>query len=416
MRWTTRIVAVALCAALQACVTAPGPGAGPGPGVPVAAEIRAPVTILVSIDAFRPDYLGRGDTPNLDALAAGGVKASMKPSYPTLTFPNHTTLVTGLRPDRNGIVANIFYDPAKPGAKFVSKELEATTDPSWWAQSEPLWITAEKAGIRTATMFWPGEEAAHDGVRPRDWIRFDPNFTGAQRVLTVADWMRRPAALRPRFMTLYFDDVDKTGHKQGPWGAPTIAAVRQIDALIGELRATLAALRQPVNFVIVSDHGMRDVEPDKAVLLQKLLPGDSYDLVFYGPLAAIAPKPGHDAEVERVLFAPNPHMTCWRKGDVPPRFHYGKNPRVAPILCQSERGGGVLPGAPTNKGEHGYDDDDPEMTAFFVANGPAFRRDATIPARFDNVDLYPMLARLIGVTPRANDGDPATLAPLLAPR
>lgn len=411
MRWTTRIAAAALCAMIQACATPPfaGPPAAPA----VVAEARAPVTILISIDAFRPDYVGRGDTPDLDALAAGGAHAAMRPSFPSLTFPNHTALVTGLYPDHNGIVANTMYDPAKPGVKFYNKELEAL-DPFWWAGAEPIWITAEKAGIRSGTMFWPGEEAAHDGIRPSDWARFDPNFTSAQRVLTVEDWMRRPAALRPRFLTLYFDDVDKAGHKHGPWGAPTIDAVRHIDTLIGDLRDTLAALHQPVNFVIVSDHGMRAVEPAKAVLLPTLLPNSSYTLIFYGPFAAIDPLPGHEDEVARALLAPNPHMTCWRKGDVPPAYHYGHNPRVAPILCLAERGGDVLQAPPTNQGEHGYDIDDPEMAALFLVNGPAFRTGARLPAKFDNVDVYPMLARLIGVTPRPNDGDPATLAALLA--
>ncbi|WP_304561015.1 alkaline phosphatase family protein [Sphingomonas immobilis] len=412
MRWFSKFAVAAACAFLQACATPPAVA----PLTPSAVtEARQPVTILISIDAFRPDYLAHGNTPNLDALAAGGVQATMRPSYPTLTFPNHTTLVTGLRPDHHGIVANTFRDPARPGEKFYNKDLSAL-DPFWWAQEEPLWITAEKAGIRSGTMFWPGEEAAHGNVRPSDWARFDPNFTSAQRVLTLEDWMRRPAALRPKFMTLYFDDVDKTGHKQGPMAPETIAAVRHIDALIGGLRDTLSGLGQPVNFVIVSDHGMRDVEPDKAVLLQKILPSESYDLVFYGPLAAIAPKPGHEEAVARALTAPNPLMTCWRKADVPAAFAYGRSPRVAPIICQGIRGGDVLPGAPTNKGEHGYDIDDPEMTALFLVNGPAFRRDARIPVKFDNVDLYPMLARLVGVAPLPNDGNAATLAPLLAAR
>ena len=411
MRWTTRIFAAALCAALQACVTPPLSGPRP----PVAAEVRSPVTILISIDAFRPDYLRRGDTPNLDALAASGVTATMRPSFPTLTFPNHNTLVTGMRPDHHGIVANTFYDPAKPDVKFYNKD-QSSADPFWWAEAEPLWITAEKAGIRSATMFWPGEEAAHGDVRPSDWARFDPNFTSAQRVLTVEDWMRRPPAIRPKFVTLYFDDVDKAGHKHGPWGADTILAVRGIDRLIGDLRATLAALGQPVTFVIVSDHGMRNVEPAKAVLLQTLLPNDLYTLIFYGPTAAIAPKPGHEEEVARILTAPNPLMTCWRKTDIPAALAYGKNPRVAPILCQSVRGGDVLQGAPTNMGEHGYDMDDPEMAALFLVNGPGIRTGARIPAKFDNVDLYPLLAKLIGVMPLPSDGNPATLGAVLAAR
>ena len=415
MRWSTRLAAAAACALVQACATAPVAAPPPATVHAVATaepELRAPVTILISIDGFRPDYLGRGDTPTLDALAAAGTRATMRPSFPTLTFPNHTTLVTGLYPDHHGIVANTMYDPARPGVKFYYKEPEGL-EPFWWAGAEPIWITAEKAGIRSGTMFWPGEEVAHDDRRASDWARYDANFSGAQRVLTVEDWMRRPAALRPRFMTLYFDDVDKTGHKDGPFGASTIAAVRQVDTLIGGLRDTLAALHQPVDFVIVSDHGMREVEPAKATLLPTILPSDSYRLAFSGPLAAIDPLPGREAEVIRALLAPHPHMTCRRRSDLPAAWHYGTSPRVAAILCLAEAGGDVLQGAPTNRGEHGYAIDDPAMAALFIASGPAFRRGARVPAQFDNVDVYPLLARVIGIVPRANDGNPATLAPLL---
>ena len=378
-----------------------------------AAEIRTPVTILISIDAFRPDYLARGDTPVLDALEKDGLKATMRPSYPVLTFPNHMTLVSGLRPDRNGIVANIMFDPRRPGDRFYNKALESS-DPFWWAEAEPIWITAEKAGIRTGTMFWPGEEAAHDGIRPSDWARFDPNFTSEQRFRTVVDWMRRPAAIRPRFVTVYLDDVDKAGHKHGPWGAPTIDAVRQVDALIGEFAAQLKALGQPVNFVIVSDHGMRAVQPERTVLIDRLLPKDSFTLISYGPFATIAPTPGQEEAVARILLAPHKNMTCWRKADVPTRFHYGANPRVAPFVCQSEAGAEIMTVLPTNKGDHGYNVDDPEMTALFLASGPAFDRTARVPAKFDNVDLYPLLARLIGVAPLPGDGDAAMLSGIIS--
>ena len=395
-------------ALLGGCATLPSAPAN------ASAEIRTPVTILISIDAFRPDYLGRGDTPVLDALARDGVTATMRPSFPALTFPNHMTLVTGLRPDRHGIVANIMFDPRRPGERFYNKALESS-DPFWWAEAEPIWITAEKAGIRTGAMFWPGEEAAHDGIRPSDWARFDPNFTSEQRFRTVMDWMRRPAAIRPRFVTLYLDDVDKTGHKQGPWGAATIEAVRRVDRMIGDLARDLQALDQPANFVIVSDHGMRAVQPERTVRIDTLLPRDSYTLISYGPFASIAPAAGQEETVARILLAPHKDMTCWRKADVPARYHYGANPRVAPFVCQAAAGGEVMAVMPTNKGDHAYDPDDPEMTALFLASGPAFDRTARIPAKFDNVDLYPLLARLIGVAPLPSDGDAATLTGVIRP-
>ena len=403
------LLAALLTLGASACATTPPPVSTALAPV----EQRAPVTILISIDAFRPDYMGQGDTPVLDALARLGVRSTMRPSYPTLTFPNHTTLVTGLRPDRNGIVANTMYDPKRPGVRFYSKELESS-DPFWWAESEPLWITAQKQGVQAGTMFWPGEEAAHGDVRPYDWIRFDPNFSSAQRVRAVTDWMRRPADIRPRFVVLYLDDVDRAGHKFGPAAPETRESVRLVDRLIGNLKSGLDGMGQPVNLVIVSDHGMRAVQPERAVSLDTLLPRESYRLASYGPFATLDPVSGHEEDVARALLAPNPNMTCWRKAEVPAAFHYAANPRVGAFVCQAAPGGEVMPGLPTSKGDHGYDPDDPEMTALFLVTGPAFRRDAQLPARFDNVDLYPMLARLIGVAPQPNDGDAATLAPLLA--
>jgi predicted AlkP superfamily pyrophosphatase or phosphodiesterase len=376
-------------------------------------EVRQPVTILVSIDAFRPDNLYRGFTPNLDALAKGGVQGRMRPSFPTLTFPNHEVLVTGLRPDRSGIVANSMYDPAMPGVKFYNKD-PSSLDPFWWKEAEPIWITAEKQRVRTGIMFWPGGEVAQDDLRASDWIRFDPNFSEAQRVRTLLDWMRRPEDIRPRFATLYLDSVDRVQHKQGPKSPAGMEAVRQADTRIGDLVAGLATLHQPANLVIVSDHGMREVDLAQTTDLDALMPRDVYRLASYGPFATIDPQPGHEAQVEAVLLRPLPHAQCWRKADIPARYHYGKNARVAGIVCLAVAGGEILTGTPTNKGEHGYDDRDPDMEALFLVNGPALRSGATAPPLFDNVDLYPFLARLIGITPLPSDGDPAVLDGLIA--
>ncbi len=149
-----------------------------------AAEVRQPVTIIVSIDGFRADYLGRGLTPALSALAARGISAAMRPSFPTKTYPNHYALVTGLRPDRNGIVGNKMEDAARPGETFTTRNND---DSFWWSEAEPLWAGAEKAGIRTGVMYWPDSNVAYDGVRPQDWFPFSENVTSTQRVNTVLD-------------------------------------------------------------------------------------------------------------------------------------------------------------------------------------------------------------------------------------
>lgn len=368
---------------------------------------RAPVTILISIDGFRPDYLERGLTPNLNALAERGVLGALKPSFPTKTFPNHTALVTGLRPDRNGIVGNTMLDPRRPGQLFSLGNPAQALDPFWWDESEPIWVSAERAGVRTATMYWPGSEVAIDGVRPADWWRYDQNVSNRQRVAGVVDWLRRPAATRPRFVTLYFDTVDTAGHRFAADSAELRDAIAEVDQRIGELVAGLDALRQPANIVVVSDHGMTPADPAKVVDLTQFIDLPSIIPVEMGMYAAIEPAAGTDDRVFDALVGAHDHVTCWRKADVPDRLHYGRNPRVAAIVCLPEIGWTLTAGPPRypiEGGDHGGDNDDPAVRALFIASGPAFRAHATAPT-VDNVDVYPVLRRLIGLAPIPSDAD-----------
>jgi predicted AlkP superfamily pyrophosphatase or phosphodiesterase len=409
-----RRLALLLLAPLAACAAPPRPAAPSAGPPPAPVEARTPVTILVSIDGFRPDYLHRGDTPALDRLADEGVAGTMRPSFPALTFSNHETLATGLRPDRSGIVAGVMFDPRRPDVRFANNEPAQATDPFWWDGAEPIWISAERAGIHAGVMFWPGLEVAHGGVRPGDWARFDSNYLGPQRVRTLLDWMRRPAAIRPALAMLYLDAVDRAGHRFGPAAPETIAAVREVDAGIAEIVAELARLGQPANLLIVSDHGMAAVRPERALVLDDLLPKDSYRWAQWGPFAGIDPRPGQEARVAAVLLAPHPHATCWRKADLPARFRYGTHPRVPAILCVARDGGEVVPVPPTNRGDHGYDPADPDMAALFLAHGPAFRAGVRLPPGFDNVEVYPLLRRLIGLPPAADvDGTGAIAGQLL---
>lgn len=388
--------------------------AGPALAAPPAPAV---LTILVSIDGFRADYLQRGVTPVIAGLAADGVRATaMRPSYPSLTFPNHYTLVTGLRPDRSGIVDNNMEDPARPGVTFTMAKVEISHDPFWWDQAEPLWVTAEKAGIRTATMFWPGADLAIRGVHPTDWKMYDKHFLADDRVDQLLGWLDKPPPQRARFATLYLDEVDTEGHNAGPDSPEVNAALARMDSAIGRLVAGLKArgLYDKTDLVIVADHGMAPTSAERVVYLDDLVPPADVHWVGLGPVAAMGAQPGHEDEVARALLTPRPHVTCWRKADVPARFHYGKNPRVPPFVCQAETGWVVgTRGHSVNKGSHGFDPYDPLMAALFVAHGPAFRKGAVLPV-FDNVDVYPLLAALVGVKPQPNDGNLADLAPALA--
>lgn len=364
---------------------------------------RPPVTILISIDGFRADYLGRGITPNLSRLAAEGAHGKLRPSFPTKTFPNHYAMVTGKRPDTNGIVGNSMLDPRRPGVTFSLGNPKQSLDPFWWDEAEPAWITAARAGVRSATMFWPGSEVAIGQERPADWLRYDEHVGYAQRINTVLDWMRRPADIRPAFATLYFEAVDSAGHEFGPESAEVNAAIADVDARIGELVRGLAAMEQPAHMIIVADHGMRAIDERRVIQLADLIDLASVIAVETGPYAAIEPAAGTDARVYDALIRPHDHMTCHRREELPQRLHYGRNPRVAAIICIAEPGWSILAGAPmwpVRGGAHGYDNDDPQMLALFIASGTGLKGDV---GTVDNIEVYPLLMRMLGVAPLPGD-------------
>jgi len=392
---------------LSTCASAP----------PVSGE-PAPV-LLVSIDSFRPDYLDRGITPNLSRIAREGVRARwMNPSYPSLTFPNHYTLVTGLRPDHHGIVHNMMRD-AELG-EFRSSDEEAVRDPRWWG-GEPVWVTAEKAGLRTATLFWPGSEAPINGTYPAEWVKYDDAMPMPRRVDTVLGWLSRPVARRPRLVTLYLGALDHTAHDFGPDAPETDAVLAEVDAAIGRLLDGLAArgLGERVNIVIVSDHGMAPVPYSHSRNVEALADRADATYVSVGEVIGFVPRPGREAAAEAQLLGRHDRYECWRKGELPPRWQYGRHPRVPPIVCQMDVGfdaqtprklAARRPGG--TRGSHGYDPADPSMRALFIARGPAFRPGVELAA-FDNVDVYPLLAKLVGIEPRPNDGDITPLLPAL---
>jgi predicted AlkP superfamily pyrophosphatase or phosphodiesterase len=374
--------------------------------------------VLVSIDALRADALGSGNMPALDAIAANGVHARwMNPSYPTLTFPNHYTLVTGLRPDHHGVVHNQMRD-AELGS-FVSKQYDAA-DAQWWSGGEPLWATLERGGEPTAVLFWPGSAVEIHGERPSHWRPFDKTMSVDARVQQILDWLDLPAAQRPRFIAAYFDQVDIAAHGCGAHCANAIAAEREVDAGLAKLRAGIAARSdgRRIDLVVVSDHGMADVANGNIRYLDDIVPADSIDIQDDGPIVLVAPRAGHEAEAMR-LVGRHDHSECWRRESLPPAWHYGSNPRIPAIVCQADEGWLLAlhtdkPFTQPVKGEHGYAPETPSMRATFVAEGPDFRRGMELPP-FDNVDVYPLLARLLGVPALPNDGDIAPVLPALNP-
>ena len=395
----SRLAALALALLLTACAGL-GPRQADGPGIQ---GQRVPL-ILISIDGFRADYLDRGQTPTLSAMAREGVRArAMRPSFPSVTFPNHYTLVTGRRPDRHGIVANTMEDPVL--GRFRIRDPAAVTDRRWWEDASPLWVTAKQQGLRTATMFWPGSEAAIHGVRPDEWRKFEYGLPAAPRVGTGLGWLDQPGGARPDFVTLYFEAVDSAGHEHGPDSPEVAEALRATDAALLRLRQGLQARGLNANIVVVSDHGM--AAASNQILLDDIVDVAKIRTVTEGAYVGVQPGPGFDAATERALLAPAPHHQCWRKAELPARFDFGRHRRVPAFVCVTRPGWMLATkarSADPDKGEHGHDPSHPSMAALFVANGPAFRRGRTV-ADFDNVDVYPLTARVLGVRPEANDGD-----------
>jgi len=381
-----------------------------------AAQGEAPSPlILVSIDGFRADYLDRGMSPNLSALAADGVRAErMIPAFPSITFPNHYTLVTGLYPDHHGIVNNTFEDPAIAGVfKMASKE------EAWWDEATPIWVTAERQGLATATMFWPGSDTAIHGVRPQHWELFNAAVPDDARVDRLLSWLDLPPAQRPRFLTLYFNLVDTSGHIFGPDSPQVGQAIGKTDQAIGRLLAGLKARGIAANLIIVADHGMAATAPERTLVLDDVIDTAAVHVVFDDAVAGIdIPDTPAGRAARARLLAPHEHMTCWNKATIPARFHYGRNPRVPDVICAAEvgwlvetRAGLAARHFPLN-GEHGYDNQDPRMGALFIANGPAFRHGLVIKP-FPNVDVYPLMTGMLGLKAEANDGDLTTLEPIL---
>ena len=403
---------VALLLVLAGCAAAPPASDTTGP--------QARAVVLVSIDGFRPDYLDRADVvaPTLRQLASSGVRAEMVPVYPTKTFPNHYTLVTGLTPARHGIVGNTIYDPERRGAdgrmaRFALSDRDAVTDARWWG-GEPIWVTAERQGVRAGTTSWPGSEAAIGGVRPTRWLVYDGDLPYAARVDSVLAWLAAPEPVG--LATLYFEGVDNAGHRYGP-AAPEVApAIADVDAALARLVDGLRRLGVAADLVIVSDHGMAPVDPSRRVVLDEAVDLDvEAEAVVYGEAAGLWPAEGVDASDLAARIDALPNVRAYRREDTPARFRYRDNPRIPPVVIVPDEGWSVTsqgyvdryPERPSG-GAHGFDHELASMRALFVAAGPHVRADARLD-ELSSLDVYEVLARLLGVTPAPNEGD-ATVA------
>nr|AQQ74967.1 hypothetical protein [uncultured bacterium] len=407
----TLLMAVAITALLLTLRFAAAQNGGPEKDL-------KPTLILVSIDGFHPNYMDKYPAPTLSALARQGVRARwMTPVYPSLTFPNHYSIATGLYPDNHGIVGNNIYDPEFKQTFSLSKR-EEVQNGRWWL-GEPIWVTAEKQGQRAAAFFFPGTEAEIGGRRPSHWRTYDGKIPNSERVDTVLSWLDLPVHERPTLLLTYFSDVDSAGHESGPDSEDVRQAVAEVDRALTRLVEGLKSrgIFERVNIIIVSDHGMARIDPGQVMSLDEYFdPKQAEAVVWNGCSVNIFPKPGMERAIYSALKSKAPpHVTVYRKRDAPARFHYGRSRRIGEIVVMADEGWTITsrerrrpPARAANgeviyRGAHGYDNRLESMRAIFVAHGPAFKQSQVVEP-FESVDVYNVMAKVLGLKPASNDG------------
>ncbi|HEX8029133.1 MAG TPA: ectonucleotide pyrophosphatase/phosphodiesterase [Vicinamibacterales bacterium] len=381
------------------------------------------ILILISIDGFRSDYFDRFHPPALTTLAARGVRAEgLIPQFPSKTFPNHYTIVTGLTLPHHGIVSNNMRAPDIPG-DFAMSNREVLADPRWWG-GEPIWNTAEKQGRRAAAMFWPGSETVIGGRQATYWTPFDDRMPHGERVNGVLGWLRLPENERPSFLTLYFSDVDSAGHSRGPDSDDVRDAVMKVDRSIGQLVEGVKqiGLADRVHYVVVSDHGMAAVSPDRMILIDDYIDVTTADVIDWAPVLALSPKDGDVDKLYNALKGKHPALDVYRNSEIPAEYGLAGNPRVPAVFAIAREGW-----LPTSKrelqrwgepdrhapgGQHGYDPRAKSMQGLFIASGPRIRT-AVIVKAFQNIHIYDFMCAVLGLQPAKNDGDPAVTRDML---
>jgi len=391
-------LAVLVVAAVLACRAATPPAA-------------PPPLILISLDGFRWDYaaLHPAETPHLRALIAAGTTArALIPVYPTNTFPNHYSIVTGLYPSHHGIINNDFFDPGV-GEFFRYNRVASVQKIIWWG-GEPIWVTANRQGRRSASSFWVGSEAQIKGVRPDHWKLYDPKLSFEKRFEELFGWLALPAAQRPAVIAFYLEETNSVGHKHGPASPELAAAVKQADDRLGAIVARARAENIALNFVIVSDHGMTPISPERIIILDAYLDPKSVQVDFDGPVAGLRPLAGDVASLQRAL-APLRHARVCRTEDLPPHFRIAASPRNPGLWIVADEGWEIYTQAkfdsltkPFNQGDHGYDPALPSMHGIFVASGPSFKAGVVVEP-VENIHIYNLLCAALGLQPAPNDGD-----------
>jgi len=384
----------------------------------VAQNVKGQTTVILSLDGFRWDYPDKASTPNLDLIARKGVKAvSLIPSFPSKTFPNHYTIATGLVPDHHGLVNNAFYD-VQSGESYAINNKETRFDPAFYG-GEPIWITAQNQGVKTASFYWVGSDVAIMGKYPDIWKAYDQNVPFIQRVDTIVKWLSLSPAQRPHLIMSYFHEPDGVGHEFGPDDSHTLKTVQELDSLIGIFYRRIKQLPNgdSINFILLADHGMGNISSEQNIVLREFIPerwpirieGGNPNFNLYADGAWV--------DSAYISLRKASHIKVWKPSEVPEYLNYGKNPRIGDMIVVADSAWSVTLQKPDNYskgGTHGYDTRNTDMHAIFYAVGPAFKENYIHPA-FQNTHIYSLLAYLLGINPAETDGSLQEVITMLKP-
>ena len=369
-------------------------------------------TIIISLDGNRWDYPQYYNTEFFDSLATVGVSARMEPSFPASTFPNHYTLATGLVPDHHGLVNNSFWDPGREYSYSMS-DPACRYDPYYYG-GEPIWITAQRQGVKTGNVYWVGSDIPIKGEYPtyyRNWDE-DPHWNFEERVDEIVRLMSLPENERPRLVMGYFDEPDHTGHVYGPISPETKEMVEHMDSLMHGLYLRLKALPHGnrINFIVLSDHGMEDISPERFISWHHEIPEGWAENVKGTSPTSIFVKEGYVDSLYNRLSRVE-HLSVWKHGEVPASLNYGTSDRLGDLIVAPDLGWQFASSPSKNNGAHGYSPKEPDMMVMFRAVGPDFKEGYEAPftegeqSAFRNVDIYPLLCKLLGIKPAATDGN-----------
>ncbi len=368
-----------------------------------------PYVLLISFDGFRWDYLDRGITPNLDKLIKKGVRAeSFRPAFPSKTFPNHLSIITGMYPENHGIILNKFENPYT-GKVYKLSDRKEVSNPEWYL-GEPFWITADRNGIKTASFFWPASSMEGKGHHPDIFKYYDSKVNYESRVDTISSWLQLPISKRPHFYTLYYSLTDTYGHDYGPDSPEENYAIARLDTVTGYLIEQLKKINMfdSLNIIIVSDHGMTNISPERVINVEKMLKGYNVKYQSSGPIMMISTNNKDDA-VYRILKKNENHYKVYKKSEMPDYYFFDSNPFISNIILIADLGWSLVDnqsiksyvGKFAMKGNHGYDKDALDMHGIFIAEGPAFKSNFRTGTIW-NIDVYPLLCKIFNIAPRSN--------------